>query len=126
MHETWTIDRRGGAEPDTRFYGVLNHRVGRAFLPPEAINAAIDSQFRYQSGIYFGLAVMVWYAIPRIDREVALFRMIALAIFVGGLGRVLSWVTVGQPDAIMSGAMALELAVPLLIIWQNAIRQSAA
>ncbi|WP_299282852.1 DUF4345 domain-containing protein [uncultured Tateyamaria sp.] len=109
------------------FYGVVNLWVGAArFLPPEAVNAAIDSQFRFQSGVYFGLAVMIWYVIPRIDREVALFRMIALAIFVGGVGRVVSWVTVGQPDAIMSGATVLELTVPLLIIWQNAIRQSAA
>lgn len=105
------------------FYGIVNTWVGAArFLEPEVVNAAIDSQFRYQSGLYFGLAVMIWYAIPRIDRATSLFRMIALAIFVGGLGRLLSWITVGQPDAIMTSAMFLELSVPLLILWQNAIR----
>lgn len=105
------------------FYGAVNMWAGTAqFLDPEAMNVALDSQFRFQSGIYFGLAIMIWYAIPRIDRATALFRMIALAIFVGGLGRLLSWITVGQPDAIMTGAMFLELSVPLLLLWQNAIR----
>ncbi|WP_299553289.1 DUF4345 domain-containing protein [uncultured Tateyamaria sp.] len=104
-------------------YGLVNTWVGAArFLEPDVVNAAIDSQFRFQSGIYFGLAIMIWYAIPRIDRATTLFRMIALTIFVGGLGRLLSWLTVGQPDAIMTGAMFLELSVPVLILWQNAIR----
>lgn len=41
-------------------------------------------------------------------------RIIALALFLAGVRRFLSWIAVGQLDALMMGAMFVELSVPLL------------
>ena len=71
------------------FYGALNWATGTVGMGVEAA-PSLDSQFRYLSGIYIGLAVMMWVAIPRVERATVLIRLIALAFVLGGLGRVLS------------------------------------
>ena len=91
------------------------------FLPTEHVKAAIDSQFRFQSAYYFGLAFLIWYIIPRVEEHTAIFRIIVLFLFVGGLGRLYSYLTIGAPPSNMVGGMILELCLPLLIIWQAKI-----
>ena len=104
-------------------FGALNAWVGAArFLPPESINPLIDSQFRFQSAVYFGVALIIWWILPSIEKHTAIFRILVLSLFLGGLARLLSYQTVGFPNNIMYGAMFLELALPLLIIWHNRIR----
>ncbi|MEZ5812109.1 MAG: DUF4345 domain-containing protein [Rhizobiaceae bacterium] len=106
------------------FFGIYNAWIGTArFLPQELIDPGLDSQFRYQSGVYFGLAVLIWWLIPRIDRETTVFRIVILAVFLGGVARLISYLTVGPAGAIPFGSLILELCLPVLIIWQNAIRQ---
>ncbi len=100
-------------------YGLGNMIAGAAnFLPPEQITPAFDSQFRFQSAWYFGMALIIWWMIPNVERHTGLFRLIIGAIFLGGLARGYSYFTVGAPPSQMIGGMALELLLPLLILWQ--------
>jgi len=62
--------------------------------------------------------------IPNVERQTTLFRIIIGGLFLGGLARVYSYLTVGPPPPDMLAGMALELALPLLIIWQNKIAKS--
>lgn len=104
------------------WYGIRNAASGAAqFLPPEHVTAAMDSQFRFQSAWYFGLALILWWIIPQIEKQGALFRIIALAIFLGGLSRLYSYYTLGPPPGSGTTAMVLELALPLLVVWQARI-----
>ncbi len=105
------------------FYGVVNAWVGAArFLPPEAISPMMDSQFRFQSGIYFGIALLIWWILPNIEKHTAIFRILIFTIFLGGLARLLSYQTVGYPNDIMFSGMILELVLPILILWHNSIK----
>lgn len=105
------------------YFGALNLYLGASrFLDPASVVPALDSQFRFQSAVYLGLAGIIWWIIPRIDQYTALFRIIVFALFLGGLGRLYSFFAIGQPNPTMIGAMILELALPVLIIWQNAIK----
>ena len=109
------------------WYGFRNSIAGAAqFLPPEHLTAAIDGQFRFQSAWYFGLALILWWMIPQIEKQSALFRIIALAIFLGGLARLYSYQTLGYPPGSGTGPMLFELAAPLpLILWQARIAKRA-
>lgn len=108
------------------YYGLANMIAGPAgFIAPEHVTPALDSQFRFQSAYYFGLAVIIWSVIPNIERHTTLFRILIGALFLGGLSRVYSYVTVGAPPPNMLSGMALELALPLLIIWQARVAKGA-
>jgi hypothetical protein len=90
-----------------------------------AVTAGLDSQFRFLSGLYLGLAGIVWYIIPRIERETTLFAIIIGSIFLGGLARVVSWHAFGLPPSNMIAGLILELMVPALIPWQRRLARTA-
>ena len=103
-------------------FGALNLIIGAArFLPAENVTAAIDSQLRFQSAWYLALAAIILWIVPRIDRETALFRIIIVGLFVGGVARAWSWYTLGAPPVGMQFGMYLELALPLLLPLQARI-----
>ena len=107
------------------FYGLKNALAGAAaFMPIEAVTPAIDSQFRFQSAVYFGLALMIWWILPNIEKHTTLFRIAIFALFLGGLSRLYSYFTIGEPPINMFAGMILELSLPLLIIWHNQIKES--
>ena len=104
-------------------FGALNAMLGTGrLLPQEAVTAAIDSQFRFQSAVYFGIALIIWWMLPNIEKHTALFRIIILSLFLGGVARAYSYATVGMPPPNMLGGMVLELCLPVLILWHNKIR----
>ncbi len=104
------------------YYGPYNAIAGAArFMDPTAVTAGLDNQFRFESGYYISLALLAWWMIPRIEREPTVFRILMAAIFCGGLGRVYSYMQYGSAGPVATGAMVLELALPLLILWQNAV-----
>lgn len=105
------------------YFGSVNMYLGAArFLPPEQITPALDSQFRFQSAYYLGLAVVIWWVIPNIEKHTTLFRLLIGALFLGGLARLYSYFTIGAPPAPMTAGMVLELLLPLLVLWQAKIR----
>ena len=108
------------------YYGPYNAIAGASrFMDPAAVTAGMDNQFRFESGYYISLALLAWWMIPRIAQEPTVFRILMFAIFCGGLGRVLSYLQYGSAGPIATGAMILELVLPLLILWQNAVIKRA-
>jgi len=101
------------------YFGITGMMDGAAmFIAPEHVTAALDSEFRFLSAYYLGLAVLIWWILPNIERHTTLFRIVIGALFLGGLTRVYSIVMVGAPPTPMLGGMVLELALPLLLLWQ--------
>ena len=88
------------------------------FLPADVATPKLDSQFRFLSAWDIGLALIVWWIIPRIEYQTALFRIVCLAVFLGGVGRVIAWYVIGSPGAAFLAVTAVELLIPLLIPWQ--------
>ncbi len=79
----------------------------------------IDSNLRFFAGLWLGLGLALLWLIPRIDTQTVLFRAIWGAIFVGGIGRLLSMVFVAMPPPPFIGFTALEiLGAPIFVYWQ--------
>ena|SRR5688572_23611137 len=105
-------------------FGVLGILFGaERFLPGTVVPANLDSQFRFLSAWYVGLAVIAWWMIPRIEDHTILFRIVCVSVFLGGLARLLAWSSVGSPDARFLAVLSAELLFPLLIPWQARVAQ---
>ncbi len=101
------------------FFGVTGLMWGTSqFMPADEIIPALDNQFRYWAGFYFVLAFLLWWAIPNIERHTTLLRIVCLALVIGGLGRLVSHLTVGAGDPPQFGAMILEIGSVIFVFWQ--------
>ena len=101
---------------------------GPAFLRGVASPAPpdLDSHFRYLSGLLFAIGIAFASCIPGIERKTARFRLLALLVFVGGLGRLLGLAMSGVPGTGHVFGLVMELgAVPLLVLWQARVAAKA-
>ena len=86
----------------------------------------LDSNLRFFGGVWLGLGIAILWLVPRIETETVLFRAIWGAIFLGGVGRLLSILLVGTPPIPFVGFTALELiGAPLFIYWQRRVAEAA-
>jgi hypothetical protein len=95
---------------------------GPAFLSgveKSGVPTDLDSHFRYLSGLLFAIGIAFASCIPGVERKTRRVRLLALIVFVGGLGRLLGLVSTGVPGAGHVFGLAMELGtVPLLVLWQ--------
>ncbi|WP_162558911.1 DUF4345 domain-containing protein [Sphingorhabdus sp. EL138] len=112
-------------------FGVVGIFAGAAGAVPEPELyelpeiTALDNQFRYLSGVYIGIALMLFYSAGDVVGRALVFRMAILAVFIGGLGRVVSYLMVGEPPVQMVAGMVLELIAPVAILWQRKVIKDA-
>jgi hypothetical protein len=95
-------------------------------IPLGAAPPKLDSQFRFMSGWDVGLAFVVWWFIPNIEHHAGLFKLVCLAVFLGGVGRVAAWFFTGSPGVAFGVLTAVELLVPVLILWQSYVARTSA
>lgn len=88
------------------------------------VSAELDNQFRYLSAYYLSLFFLIWWVLQDLEHRGAVLRLLILAIFLGGLARLYSYLTVGMPPMQMMAGMALELGAPILILWHNKVANS--
>lgn len=113
------------------FFGVTGILAGAAglvrepdiYLLPDI--SALDNQYRYLSGVYIGIAVMLFYSAGDIVGRALVFRMAIIAVFIGGLGRLVSYLSLGAAESWQMGGMALELIAPVFILWQAKVIKDA-
>ncbi|MEW4468151.1 DUF4345 domain-containing protein [Parasphingorhabdus sp. JC815] len=103
------------------YFGVTGVIFGAAQLASGEVAPAIDNQFRYLSGVYIGVAVMLFYSAGNVARRSLAFRLAIIAVFIGGIGRAVSYLTIGVAEMWQVGAMGLELISPLFILWQGGV-----
>jgi hypothetical protein len=90
------------------------------------IPADLDSHFRYLSGLLFGIGLAFASCIPGIEDKTARLRLLSLLVFVGGLSRLHSLISVGLPGTGHVFGLAMELGVvPLLVLWQARVASIA-
>jgi hypothetical protein len=86
----------------------------------------LDSHFRYLSGLLLAIGLGYATGIPGIERKRVRFLLLGGIVFLGGLGRLWSLLSVGTPSTVMIGALVMELGVtPLLTLWQLRVARSA-
>ncbi len=82
----------------------------------------LDSNLRFLGGVWLGIGLGALWMVPSIERQTLLFRLIWGAIFIGGIGRLLSMWAVGLPPLPFVAFTGLEvIGAPLFILWQRAV-----
>jgi hypothetical protein len=83
----------------------------------------LDNVHRFLAGLYFGCGLIVLWAAVTIRQQGTLVFLIALAVFLGGCGRLYSMRQVGLPDpaAVWLGYLIPELALPCVIVLAHLI-----
>ena len=94
------------------FFGAAEHMSGEPF------SSAMDNQYRYLSGVYIGVSLMIFYSAGDMRRRGDLFRFAIFAIFIGGCARAVSYLTIGAPPTEQIAGMVIELLAPLLLLWR--------
>jgi hypothetical protein len=95
---------------------------GAAVSPDVLNNVVIDSQIRFLGAIWLGVGIVLYWALPAIEKQTTLFRLLIGSIFLGGIGRSISAFSVGTPPNHLIAAIVLELiGMPLIILWQSFI-----
>lgn len=103
--------------------GLADPIYATARLPAHAL---LDSNLRFLGGLWLVVGLALFWLIPRIERETALFRVLWLMIFAGGLGRLLSMAFVGLPPWPFIGFTLLEIAgAPFFVAWQARLAAGA-
>lgn len=103
--------------------GIAGMLLGTHMIDASAIEspdaAALDSHYRYLSGLLLGIGVAFWSLIPGIARRGRAFRLLTALVVAGGIGRLLGILLQGVPPSSMLFSLAMELIVtPLLCLWQ--------
>ena len=96
------------------------------FMPDGGYPAALDNQLRYLSAIYLLVTLLLWWAIPNIEKHGTMLTFICAVIFFGGIARLISYTTIGpgQPEQFVG--MILELSSPIFLIWQRLVARKGA
>lgn len=82
-------------------------------------NILLDSNLRFLSGIWLGLALAVFWLIPNIEKQTVLYRVLWGMIFLGGVGRLISMLFLGWPPVPFIAFTVLEiLGAPTFVAWQ--------
>jgi hypothetical protein len=85
-----------------------------------------DSNLRFFGGVWLGLGLAMLWTVPSIEQQDTLLRWLWAAVFLGGVGRLISWLVIGAPPRPIIGFLILELAgAPLFIYWPSHVAQSA-
>jgi hypothetical protein len=61
--------------------------------------------------------MLLWYAIPKIEQHFTLMALVCAALFIGGLGRLVSHMTIGPGTPQQWAGMFIELGSPILLVW---------
>jgi hypothetical protein len=104
--------------------------LGGALLGPVLLrqvgDAALDSHFRYLSGLLLGIGLAFWSTIPGIERNGARFGLLTLIVVCGGLFRAVGMLIIGPPGLPMSLALVMEVIItPALYLWRERVARIA-
>ena len=82
----------------------------------------LDSHFRYLSGLLLAIGIGYASTVPRIEARGGRFRLLTFIVVLGGIGRLVSLLSIGPPSPAMAAALVMELIVaPGLALWQHRV-----
>ena len=80
------------------------------------VNASIVNELRFLSIFWIAFGFFCLSISKSLDGNRKYIPYIALIFFVSGIGRLISWISVGEPITLFMGVMVLELTLPILIL----------
>jgi len=88
--------------------------------------AELDSALRFFGALFLGIAGVFAWSIPRIERAAPVFQIVSAAMVLGAVGRLISAIDVGWPNAPAVTLMVLEASVLGFALWQLRVQRAAA
>jgi len=80
------------------------------------INASIDNELRFLSIFWIAFGCFCFSVSKGMRGNRKYIPYIALIFFLSGVGRLISWLNVGEPIPLFIAVMSLELLLPMLIL----------
>jgi len=95
------------------FGGVLQMSLGQPETAPR-----LDNVHRFLAGIYLGCGLIAAWAAITIREQRTLVYLIALAVLIAAIGRLISMAKVGlpEPHALWLAYVASELIIPIIMV----------
>lgn len=88
-------------------------------------NNLLDSNLRFFSGVWLSLGISFLTIVKNVEKNTPIFRLIWMAIFFGGIGRLISLFFYGFPPIPFIIFTFLEiLGAPFFIYWQKKISEN--
>lgn len=110
------------------YFGLRGMLEGPAMLvgvDPGASLPDLISHYRYLSGLFFGLGLVIASCVPRIEAMTRRFRWAAAAVIIGGLARLAGLAMGDLPTTAHYIALAAELGLmPALVAWQARVART--
>lgn len=92
------------------------------FHAESVLRGFTDNQYRFGFGVFFAQGLALLFFLRNIDQNLALFRFVMLALFIGGLGRLSNIIEFGLVDPQVVAPTVIELTVvPLLAFWHRRV-----
>jgi DMSO/TMAO reductase YedYZ heme-binding membrane subunit len=83
------------------------------------VNANVDTEYRFFAAFWIAAGACALYLAVKDRITRTALALITGTLFLGGVGRILSWVDEGRPDTTFVVLMAIELAAPLLLLLRH-------
>ena len=102
------------------FGGSLQMYLGQPDTSPR-----LDNVHRFMAGIYLSTGVISLWAALTVRQQGVLIYLLAVGVFVGGCGRLLSMSMVGvpAPRAVWLGYLVPELLIPIVMATAHSLRK---
>lgn len=81
------------------------------------ISAELDSGYRFLAAVWFACGLGLIWSILVFERQPTVFYSLAMLVFAGGVGRLISLVDRGWPDPASTVALGLEVIITPLLVW---------
>ena len=93
--------------------GVLQMSLGQPQSEPR-----LDNVHRFMAGIYLGTGLICGWAASTVMEQHTLVYLLAVGVFIAGVGRLISIARVGlpQPSALWLGYLIPELVLPVVMV----------
>jgi hypothetical protein len=97
---------------------LLHIVLGPASIPGSVpVNATMDSEDRFYATLMLAYGAAVLWCVGDVERKTQQVELLALVFLGGFAARIISAVVVGWPHPFFIVMTALELVVPLFLIW---------
>jgi hypothetical protein len=90
-------------------------------------SATIDSQLRFYAAFWGAYGVLLLVIVTNTEPHLDLVPWLAAVMFAGGVGRAISYASVGPPHPFFTALMVIELLAPpaVFLLWRGVRRQQS-